>query len=134
MANIQRGEASFTDGAGKAWHLVMDLAAFADAEDVSGLDLPGLLQAVAVKVDPSGNVTRQPKLKHLGALLYGALQARHPGTSQRDAINLLTEGAGEAIAKALQGAMPKQDESAEGKALAPNGTGTKPLKVGRKRA
>jgi len=137
MANVQRGEASFTASDGRVFYLVMDFNAFAEAEDAADLDIEALLQAVSPKVDASGNVIGKPRIKHLGALLYGGLQAKHPGLTHADAIRLLGEGeqVGEAIAKALRGAMPKQDESAEGKAETLGaGTGTKPKRTGRRKA
>lgn len=129
MANVQRGEASFTTEAGKTYHLVMDFAAFAEAEDAAGMTVQDLMKAVSPTIDPdTGAIVGQPRIKHLGALLYGALTARHPEITPRAALNLFAEGevVGDAIAKAMQGAMPKADASAEGKAPPrPRGTGTK---------
>lgn len=135
MPNIHKGEASFTTSAGETYHLVMDFNAFAIAEDAADMDLNSLLRAVSPEIDPAtGKVVRQPRIKHLGALLHGALQARHPGTTARQAINLLGSGeeVGAAIAKALSGAMLKDGaESAGGKAPGVPGTGAKPRKAGR---
>src|SRR5688572_24887613 len=128
MANFQKGEASFTTEAGVTYHMVMDFAAFVEATDVSGLDIEALLKSITPEIDKSGGVTKKPSLKSLGALLYGGLTARHPGITHRDAINLFAEGqvVGDAIGKALEGAMPKAAPSAGGKVPAPRrGTGTK---------
>ncbi|GLV22009.1 hypothetical protein TomMM35A_18620 [Sphingobium sp. TomMM35A] len=136
MANIQKGEASFTAG-GKVYRLVMDFNAFAEAEDAADMGVDDLLKAITPEVDGEGNVTKKPRIKHMGAILYGALKAHQPNISLPDAINLMNDGGeavGEAIAKALNGAMPKADASAEGKAevLGP-GTGTKPSRTGRQK-
>lgn len=134
---IQRGESSFTTAGGQVYKLVMDFAAFADAEDAADMSVQDLLAAIDPKIDPeTKEPTRTPRIAHLGALFYGALQAVHPGTSVRDAIRIMgdNEGAGEALAKALHGALPKADQSAEGKVEAPaSGTGTKPKKTGRQK-
>jgi len=122
MANIQRGEASFSAADGTPYKIVLDFAAFAEAEEVADMPVNDLLKAMA-----------KPRLKHLGAILYGGLLEHHPDMTPRRALNLLGEGeaVGEAIAKAIQGAMPKLDPSAEGKATAARGTGTKPKPTGR---
>lgn len=135
MANIQKGEASFTTADGREFHLVMDFNAFAEAEDAADMDVDALLKCVSPRVDANGKIVGAPRLKHLGALLYGALQDRHPGLALTDAIRLLGEGqqVGEAIAKSLRGAMPKQDESAEGNVQPHAGTGTKPKKTGQRK-
>lgn len=136
MANFRKGEASFTTDAGVTYHLVMDFAAFVEATDVSGLEINALLASIAPEIDAkTGAITKHPSLKNLGALLYGGLTARHPGITPRDAINLFGEGqvVGEALGKALEGAMPKaRQASAEGKVRAPRrGTGTKRKPTGR---
>jgi hypothetical protein len=136
MAVVQRGEASFVAD-GVTYRLVMDFAAFAEAEDAVGMGIDDLLAAIDPKIDPKTNKpTRTPRLKHIGALLYGALVEHHPGLSQRDALNLLgsSEEAGAALGKAMEGAMPKPDASAEGKAPGPRGTGTTRKSNGRRKA
>ena len=135
MANIGKGEASFAASDGKTYHLVMDFNAYAEAEDAADMDLNSLLKAVSPEIDPTtGAVTQQPRIKHLGALLFGGLRDRHPGVSREDAIRLLSnEGAGEAIAKAMHGSMPTSDESAEGKVALPPGTGTRSRKTGQQK-
>ncbi|MGE6693350.1 hypothetical protein ACQKE8_13005 [Sphingobium limneticum] len=133
MANIQRGEASFVHE-GVTYHLVMDMNAFAEAEDAADMGVDDLLQALSPKIDEKGNITSKPRLKHLGAMLFGALRARHPNLRHADAIRLLdSKDAGEAIGKALTASMPKPDPSAEGKAAAVPGIGTKPKKTGRQK-
>lgn len=139
MGNIQKGEASFTtsEQPPRTFHLVMDLYAFAEAEDVTGLAPQALLKAITPELDPvTGTVVRAPALKVLGGLLYGALKDKYPNITHKEAILLLNEGegVGEAIAKALNGIMPKADPSAEGKVAAPtSGTGIKPRKTGRRK-
>lgn len=128
---IMRGESTFTANGG-TFHLVMDLYAFAEAEDVTGLDPQALMRAVTPVIDGAGNVIKRPTLKVMGGLLFGSLKTNHPDITHADAIRLLGEGeqVGEAIGKALEGIMPKADTSAGGKAPAPLGTGTKPKKTG----
>lgn len=138
MANFYKGESSFTTEAGVTYHLVMDFAAFVEASDVCGLDVDQLLKAITPAIDPKTKViTKKPRISHVGALLYGALTARHPEMTHRDAINLFAEGqvVGDALGKALEGAMPKQSASAGGKAPPrPRGTGTKLKQTGRAKA
>ena len=131
MANIHRGEASFTHD-GVTYHLVVDFNAFAEAEDAADMELDVLLKKLSPKVDAGGRIIQKPRLKHLGAMMFGALQAHHPDISHADAIRLLNaDGAGEAIGKALTAALPQKTESAGGKAPAAAGTGGKPKKTGR---
>lgn len=128
-----KGEASFKASDGTTYNLVLDFNAFAEAEEVAGMDVDSLIKAVTPIIDPKTMaVIKRPLIKHLGALLYGALAAHHPGMSMREVNNLFAEdGCGEAIAKALEGALPKPKPSAEGKALPADGTGTKPKRTGR---
>lgn len=135
MAVLQRGEADF-EADGVRWRLVVDFAAFAEAEDVSGLAVDALMQALQPATDGAGKIVRTPRLKHLGALFYGALTAHHPDITPREALNLLGNNpqGGEALGKAMVAAMPKPDESTEGKAPAARGTGTKPRPTGRHKA
>lgn len=136
MANVLRGESSFVSEAGETYHLVMDFNAFAEAEDAADMPVDDLLRAVSPVIDAKGNITRKPRIKHFGALLYGALKEKHPAITMPGAIRLLGEGEeiGAAIAKALQGAMPKPDASAEGKVPDKPGTGTKLKRTGRAKA
>jgi hypothetical protein len=136
MALVQRGEASFVADDGVTYRLVMDFAAFAEAEDAAGMGVDALLAAVDPKIDPeTGKPTRVPRLKHIGALLYGALAQNHPGLTPRDALNLLgsSEEAGAALGKAMEGAMPKPDPSAEGNAPGLRGIGTTRKSNGRRK-
>lgn len=129
MANINRGESSFESERGTTFHLVIDFNALAEAEEAADMDIEALLDAVTPKVNAAGKIVKKPRIKHLGALLYGALRRKHPAITLIDAIDLLNEGehVGAAIAKAIEGAMPKPSASAEGKAPPPRrGTGTKP--------
>lgn len=129
MANINRGESSFESEQGTTFHLVIDFNALAEAEDAADMDVEALLDAITPKVNAAGKIVKKPRIKHLGALLYGALRRMHPAITLPDAIELLNEGehVGMAIAKAMEGAMPKPDPSAVGKAPAKKrGTGTKP--------
>lgn len=132
---IMRGESSFTASDGAVYHLVMDLYAFAEAEDATGLGPQEMMKAITPEIDTAGNVIKAPALKHLGGLLFGALRDRHPDIRHKDAIRLLGDGehVGEAIAKALDGIMPKPDPSAEGKVPTQRGTGTKPKRTGRRK-
>lgn len=135
MANVGRGEASFVGPGEKSYHIVMDFNAYAEAEDAANMDLDSLLKAVSPVVHPTtGEVLRQPRIKHLAALLFGGLQAKHPGIGRIEATNLLDcPGAGEALAKAMHGSMPKPDESAVGKDKPAPGTGTGRKKAGRQK-
>lgn len=124
MALIQRGEASFSAADGTLYRIVLDFAAFAEAEEASGLQINDLMRAMT-----------NPRLKHLGAILYGGLLEHHPDMTPRRALNLLGEGeaVGAALGKAIEGAMPKPGPSAEGKARPPRGTGTRPKRTGQQK-
>lgn len=133
MANFRRGEASI-EHEGVTYHLVIDMNAFAEAEEAADMGIADFLKALSPEFDAKGNVTRMPRLKHLGAMMFGALRAHHPDITHAGAMMLLNApGAGEAIGQALTGAMPKAEPSAEGKVTAAPGTGTKPKKTGRQR-
>lgn len=133
MANIHRGESSFTHE-GRSYNLVVDFNAFAEAEDAADMDLDDLLKALSPQVDARGKVTKKPRLKHLGAMMFGALREHHPDISHADAIRLLNaDDAGAAIGKALTAALPKPAESTEGKARAVAGTGAKRKRTGRQK-
>lgn len=136
MANVLRGQSSFIAESGETYSLVIDFNAFAEAEDAADISIDDLLRAVSPEVNDAGEITRKPRIKHLGALLYGALREHHPAITVPDAIRLLGEGeaVGAAIAKALMGAMPGADPSAEGKVQASVGTGTKPKRRGHPKA
>lgn len=131
-----RGEASFSTDAGETYHLVLDLYAFAEAEEVTGLNPNDLMKALTPVVDEAGAVIKSPPLKVLGGILFGGLKTRHPAITHPDAIRLLGEGeaVGEALAKALQGINPKPDQSAGGKGKAVPGIGTKRKKTGARKA
>lgn len=131
-----RGESSFQTEGGDEYKIVLDLYAFAEAEDVTGLGPNELMAALTPVMDAKGNVIKTPPLKALGGLLFGGLKTAHPNITHPDAIRLLDEGAavGEAIASALSQIMPKAVPSAEGKVQPSLGTGTKPRKRGQPKA
>lgn len=132
MPNLHKGEAEFTCE-GVRYRLVLDLNAMAEAEEAADMGVDALMKAISPVLDEHGNVIKAPRLKHVGAILYGALRRHHPHISHADAINLLgeSEDAGQALGKALEAAMPKP--SAEGKGQAASGTGTKPRPTGRQK-
>ena len=139
MANVQRGEAEFVGSDGKRYKIVLDFYAFAEAEDAADMGVNDLLAAIDPKVDPATKQpTRTPRIKHLGALMYGGLKANHPHITPADAIRIMgsSEEAGAALGKALEACMPKPDASTEGKAPASPqpGTGTKRKQTGRAKA
>ena len=139
MANVQRGEAEFDGSDGKRYKIVLDFYAFAEAEDAADMGVNDLLAAIDPKVDPvTKQPTRTPRIKHLGALMYGGLKANHPNITPADAIRVMgsSEEAGAALGKALEACMPKPDASAEGKEPADpkSGTGTKRKPTGQARA
>lgn len=131
-----RGESSFQTEAGDEYKIVLDLYAFAEAEDVTGLGPNELMAAMTPVLDAKGKVVKSPPLKVIGGLLYGGLKTAHPDMTHADAIRLLGEGevVGEAIAAAMSAIMPKSHPSAEGKVQPSLGTGTKPRKRGQPKA
>ncbi len=129
-----RGEATCVTDAGETLYLVADLLAFAEAEEVTGLDPQSLMKALTPTLDAKGNVVKTPTLKNLGGMLYGMLKEKRPGITHADAIRLLGAGddVGVAIGKALEGCMPKADPSAGGKAQTPGGIGMRPKRTGQR--
>ena len=132
MANIQRGESEVTIG-GMTYHLVIDHGALAHAEWAAGVKIQELLPALG---DPT-----QPQTLAVGAIVYGALQARHRSMTLGDALALAEAGQellGEALGEAMAGAFP--DAGAQnGAAKAnppkpPRGAGTNSKRTGRPKA
>jgi hypothetical protein len=124
MANIARGESELTVD-GEVYHLVIDYNAFANAEDAADMQIDDLLNALRT----------QPRIKHLRAILYGALQDRHPGTTIADAGRLMSAGGeelGQAIGKAMEGAF-HQARASENPPTPPRGAGTTSRQTGRQK-
>lgn len=128
--NSLRGEAQFTfewpddhkrnPGLVRDYHLVLDNQAWVEAEEVLGgvsiLDVVDDLRAAL-------EAGRNPRLKHMAALVYGGLAPRHPEITEADVIDMFMsgdEGFRDAVLQAIQGAQPPNApdtvKSAAGKA------------------
>jgi len=110
MANPLRGEAEIVvDGA--SLKLVIDVNALVEVEDATGMDVTSLSKALSAK----------PGFKLIRTLFWAALQARHPGKTERDAGDIMSsmgvEAITETLTKLFQSAFPTATKaSAEGKA------------------
>jgi hypothetical protein len=108
VPNPLRGEAPFKAGASK-FTLLFDINVFCELEDETGLDLPALMEAI-------GN---RPSFKLLRSIFCAGLQEHHPGTSIKEAGNIMSdagmEGIKDALQRAMQAAMPaKADDDGVG--------------------
>jgi hypothetical protein len=130
MANIQRGESEVTID-GVTYHLVIDHGALAHAEWAAGVKIQELLPALG---DPT-----QPQTLAVGAIVYGALRARHRSMTLGDALALAEAGQealGEALGEAMAGAFPDAAQNGAAKAnppKPPRGAGTKSRPTGRRK-
>lgn len=106
MPNIVKGEVPLTLSDGRSFSLVLDFEALVQAEGAYGKPLS---QTMA---DASAGF-----IGAVRALLYGALQANHPGISLREA-SAMFQTDGEAVTASLSAAgeasMPETAEGKEG--------------------
>lgn len=123
MANKFKGERDFTVGEGeeqRTYHMVLDANAFCEIEEVLGLNLPELVDALQ----------RRPSLRLFRAILYGALHEHHPELTLADCGNLLSEMGLERVTQEVseltQNVMPT--------AKAPVGNVQPPAAIRRKKA
>jgi hypothetical protein len=113
MANIVKGEAPLKLKDQREFVLVMDMEALVEAESAYGKPLQKMM------VDASQGFVGASR-----ALLYGALRAKHPMVTLRDASAIFMtdpDAAGEALTKAVEAGFPDVTQSAEGKAQGPRG-------------
>lgn len=116
--NPLKGEVPLNLGDGREFVLVLDMEALIEAEGVYGKPL-GLLMA-----DASAGFAGATR-----SLLYGALRAKQPSITTREAAAILMEhgeAVSEALTRATEAAMPS-DASAEG-----NGARPKPSPPGKR--
>lgn len=127
MANIARGEASFTTSEGRTLTLVVDFNALAEAEDAVNIGANELLEKLG-----------KGRIKAMRGITFGALIARHPDTTM-DEVDALLMGddagpLGSALMKAVEGAFPKPEATAGANPPAPPGsTGTSSRRTGRQK-
>lgn len=93
MANSVKGEAALKLSDGREYVIVMDMEGLVEAESAYGKPLQALMQDAG-----------QGFVGATRALLYGALRAKHPGLTKRDALEIL-QSDGEAVADALTAAV-----------------------------
>jgi hypothetical protein len=127
MANIARGEASFTTSAGQTLTLVVDFNALAEAEYAVDMGANDILAGLS-----------KGRIKAMRGITLGALARQHPGMSMEDVDTLLMgEDAGplgNALMKAVEGAFPKPEAAAGANPPAPPGsTGTSSRRTGRQK-
>lgn len=115
MANPVKGEVPLNLTDGRKLTLVLDFEALVEAEGAYGKPLPQMM----------GDAS-QGFVGAVRALLYGALRAKHPQITLRDASALFqtdAEAVSASLEQAASAAFPKeQSGSAEGKAPQPGKT------------
>jgi hypothetical protein len=113
MANSVKGEVPLKLGDGQGFTLVMDMEALVEAEGAYGKPMAQMMADAG-----------QGFVGASRALLYGALRAKHPDLTLRDASGMLASD-GEAVAAAISDAVekgfPDAKASAGGKVPHPRG-------------
>lgn len=98
--NPLRGEAAFRVGA-ETWKLLIDVNAFCEIEADTGLGVNALIQ----------EIQKNPSFTTVRAVICGMLQANHPGTTKKQAGDLISNAGFEvamaAMVKAIKQAMPE---------------------------
>jgi hypothetical protein len=128
MANLQRGEASFTTSAGQTLTLVVDFNALAEAEYAVDMGANEILAGLG-----------KGRIKAMRAITLGALSRRHPELGMDD-VDLLLQGddgapLAEALMKAVTAAFPQAEAAAEANPRKAQGsTGTSSAPTGRQKA
>lgn len=118
MANIIKGTASFTLGEGsgaQTYDLVLNNRMLMDAEAVLGYSAFDAVEEVKAAV----SMGRNPMLRTVVALFYGALVQKHPDVDQNDAIDMFMDDnriAAQAFLKLLEAAAPPADKGPAGNA------------------
>jgi hypothetical protein len=110
MANPVKGEVPLGLSDGRVFVLVMDMEALVEAETAYGKPLQ------QVMADASKGFIGASR-----ALLFGALRAKHPDVTLREASAMFMsdpDAAGEALTAAVEAGFPDAKASAEGKARA----------------
>jgi hypothetical protein len=99
MGNPLRGEATFRAG-DREFTLVANVNSFCELEEETGLDLNTLL----------AELQDRPRLTMLRSVFCAFLQEKHPGTTKREAGDILSDAgdevASEALGRAIVQAMP----------------------------
>jgi hypothetical protein len=111
MANAIRGEVPLNLSDGRTFTLIMDMEALVEAESAYGKPLQKMMADAA-----------QGFVGASRALLYGALRAKHPDVTLRDASAIFmtdADAAGEALTEAVEKGFPDAAKSAEGKVSRP---------------
>lgn len=117
--NKLKGEIPLNLSDGREFVLVMDMEALVEAESAYGKPLSEMM------ADASRGFIGASR-----ALLYGALRAKHPAVSLRDASGIFmadADAAGDALTAAVEAGFPDTKTSTEG-----NGTRPKPSPPGKR--
>ncbi len=130
MANMGKGEASFTTSDGQKLTLVVDFNALAEAEHAVNMGANDILAGLS-----------KGRIKAMQGITLGALAARHPGMRLDDVNTLLQhdDDAGAlaaALMAAVNAAFPKAGDAngTPDPRLPPGSTGTSSKRTGRQRA
>lgn len=113
MANATKGEVSLKLSDGRQFTLVLDMEAFVEAESAYGKPLPLMMKDAG-----AGFVGA------VRAMLYGALRAKHPQITLRDASGMFqtdAEAVSAALEQAAELAFPKGDGSEDKEGARPPG-------------
>jgi hypothetical protein len=112
VTNQLKGEAAFRIG-GMTYTFNFGFEGLCEVEDAAKRPLPELLAEMGAK-------NGSPRMRTVGAFVYGGLRRHHPEIDFDTAGTMLMEHQPiivEAMAKALQSALPADKASAEGKVV-----------------
>jgi len=141
-SNPLKGEAEFAYG-GQVFRVSLNNRAWIEAEEVLGYSMLDVIEELKAALDAG----RNPKIKHMVALMYGGLVQNHPDITEDDALDMVFSGdpgVKKGLLAAIAGAQPPEvtedDDEADtaGNASAPvaakGGTGKKSSAPGAKPA
>lgn len=140
--NPLKGEAEFTYD-GRVFHLSLNNRAWIEAEEVLGVSMLDVIDELKATLDAG----RNPKIKHMVALMFGGLVQNHPDVTEDYVLDMVFSGdAGvkKGLLAAIAGTQPpdlvddEEEAGAEGNVSAPaaakGGTGKKSSAPGAKPA
>ena len=127
--NPIKGEATFVYQ-GETFHLVLNNQAWIEAEEVLGYSILDMIEELKQALDAGKN----PKVRHMAALLFGGLVRQHPGLSEDAVVDMIFSGdpaVKNGLLRAIAGAQPPELADTETEAgNAPAAGTTKPKKAG----
>ena len=115
------GEASFRYG-GESYRLVLNNRVWIEAEEILGCSILDVVEDLRAALEAG----RNPRLKHMMAIVYGGLIQHHPEVTQDQVLDMFMSGDvgfRQAVIEAMRGAqlpdIPDEDAGDEGNVPAP---------------